>query len=348
MAIEDIEREAMANPPAPSRAATNPTPAEQARIQQLNAASRRRFTFSLIFAGGAVMAGAAGLIFHNKLKPDIGFETNSGGFVMPAPDSDNKVIGKSSKFQALSNESVRHIALEPPEREAQFQKALDAERVKKNAVFDEATQNWITPDGYRNRIEEALVKGKINDYELIAKKSVMERFDAAWEVLKEAGISFQGTAETGHYRKNSTQYAILERYAKNIAAGRDDYWVGGVVGSYHMLGQAIDVRQMGDGRNRQAQKIKEVLRIFGFTYGIKAQRDKSFGGYTKKGWSMIKDIYAEGKSAWGKKSLANIKRNLAEAWKTEDRVHFQMKKDDLDKAMPIEQAKQKARALLKR
>jgi hypothetical protein len=339
MDIEDLENEAAEEEPGPRPRPnpTPPTPERQARDKKLADASKRRFIISMIFASGAIVAGATGLIFKDSIKLDLGEgieELELSDF-----ESEEETEKGDPRFKTLSQQSVRHIPLEPAEREAKFQVALEAEKAKKNGVFDTTTQNWIAGRSYENRIDDPLVQGEVHGHTLIAKKAVMERFDAAWEVLKEAGIDFEGTTEVGNFRKNTTQYILYERNETR----EDKQWVGSMTGSYHLLGQAIDVKQMGGGKlTKERQKIRDVLKIFGFTWGIKGRRMK----LKKKAIQSWGDIVGAGKEIYRGKNWKKVLKGLMKAVQTEDRVHFQMKKSDLDGALPIEQAKEKAREYL--
>ncbi len=339
MSIEDIEREALAQPEKPPE--RQPTPEEQAekaeREKEDTARMSRRRFLGLAAIGTAAAIGTGGMIVHKVLNPDVGVST---------PDIDLPNFGGSStetstsRFRAMSPHELKFGKFSDPEKEARYQAALKREIRRKKSELDDKTQNWLAAGTYRKRIDEHIVEHSINGHKLMLRESVMKRFATAWELLGKAGIPFTGfgKSEVSHFRQNQTQFIIGERNEKRDTK----VWVGSMTGSYHLSGQAIDVQQMGNGRGATAKKIKRVLKAFGFHWGVQGSK-KSL---VKKGFSSWKDIYSAGKAVAKGKGIKEAYKDLTEALKTEDRVHFRMSKGDLAKAPSIEAATTKAKKVL--
>ena len=200
--------------------------------------------------------------------------------------------------------------------------------------LDEITKNYIMELLLEQAIEEPLVKEKINGQEVIMKKSVMDRLKAAAEELESEHKIKLLIGPKSHFRDNRDQYDLSKKY--DI--------VGSIAGSYHLLGQAVDIQNAGTEK-KEAQTIRKVMRKYGFRWGVTIAKGKR-----KFKANRVTRFFS---NLWhalpGGISLKKIDAAFKES-EVEDRVHFDMPLEQLeDTAEDFEElrSKQEMQAKLK-
>lgn len=222
----------------------------------------------------------------------------------------------------------------------ELQNVVDKLYKEGKIIKDPATGIWIDKKLYkRGAIEENVVTKTINEQEIILKGPVMERYIAARNLLAKQGIRYNNMS---NIRGNEKQKNLNEGISPNI-----DGIVGNTFGSYHLLGQAFDDPVTGGNVFLEnGYIIKKVFEIFGFKHGIKTGKKISF----KNSLLAAKDaykIYNDDRLSEDERSLSKIKKEVMRLYGIKDRAHFQMSKKDLEDALDIDDAIEKAEKLFK-
>lgn len=281
MNIEDIEKEASEEKP-------------KARVVDLRAKKRvdlatitRRNLLKVILAG-TIAAGGFMVADHMESSGEYTSGIERISAELPSWSADQYL----PSVQQLSQEA---------------DKKLEELKSKKKVVEDDKyTRNWIEIPLSKEALNEPLVRKRINGQEIILKKSAMERFEAAWKILDKHGIGFQGGSS---FRSNQKQFELTQTID-------EQHFVGSMANSFHLLGQAVDVGQMGmDELSPDGRKIIAVMEKLGWKWGIEGNK-LGVGKKATSVWGDLKRFVTGGD--YSMESLEKLRREMG----TEDRVHF--------------------------
>jgi hypothetical protein len=209
---------------------------------------------------------------------------------------------------------------------------------------DEFTNNYLDPKLEKEIIKEPLVKKEVHGKMVTGKRSVVERFAAAWEVLGKHDILFGGN--NCDFSTNKSQYRILRDIPPDVPG-----YGGPMTLGFHVAGQAFDVGNMKMvTTSSEGEKIQRVMTAFGFRWGVetanvsaKSRIKALFSDAFVNGFEVFKGE-KDGEEAWNELRKNSLKEGAVKI----DRVHFEMRASDLKNADSISDAKEKAEAIFQK